>query len=154
MGSLWRISNYQSLSGEGGLHISARWHTAGRPIVYFAESPAGALVEALAHLELDEQDWPRSYRLMQVDYPDKLKVEPLEPTTKTWQSNLASSRKLGDEWLRSNRTAFARVPSAILPDTWNILFNPQHPAASELKIIRTVRADYDPRLIAKSRKWK
>lgn len=78
MASLWRISNYLSLSGEGGLHFSARWHTAGHRIVYLAESPAGALVEALVHLELGAEDWPRSYQLLQADWPDKLRAETLE----------------------------------------------------------------------------
>ncbi|MGC2621265.1 MAG: RES family NAD+ phosphorylase, partial [Acidobacteriaceae bacterium] len=104
MPSNWRISNHASLSGDGGLHYSARWHTAGHPIVYFAESPAGALVEALVHLELDEQDWPRSYRLMQVEYPDTLKIETLERKGRNWRTTLAATRKLGDEWLRSGRT--------------------------------------------------
>ena len=31
---LWRISNHASLSGEGGLHASGRWHTRGRRVVY------------------------------------------------------------------------------------------------------------------------
>ncbi|MDE3106013.1 MAG: RES family NAD+ phosphorylase, partial [Acidobacteriota bacterium] len=42
---LWRISNFRSLAGEGGLRYAGRWHTAGKPIVYLAASAAGALVE-------------------------------------------------------------------------------------------------------------
>jgi RES domain-containing protein len=153
--SLWRISNYPSLSGEGGLHYSARWHTAGQPIVYLAESPAGALVEVLVHLELDERDWPRSYNLIQVDAPDKLKIETLDPSgARNWKTNLAVTRQLGDAWLRSGRTALARVPSVILPDTWNVLLNPRHPAAAQVRIVRTVKADYDLRFFPKPRKPK
>jgi len=154
MSSLWRISNHASLSGEGGLHFAARWHTAGLPIVYFAESPAGALVEVLVHLELDEQDWTRSYRLIQAEHPDKLKMETLDPGGKNWRTSLAATRKLGDEWLHSGRTALARVPSAIVPDTWNVLLNPRHAQADQVKIVRTVRAEYDLRLMPKPRKPK
>jgi RES domain-containing protein len=150
---LWRISNYPSLSGEGGLHYAARWHTAGRRIVYLAESPAGAMIEVLVHLELDETDWPRAYRLLQVEYPADLRVETLKPTpAKSWKTSLAATRKLGDEWLRSGRSALARVPSAILPETWNVLFNPVHPNAKQVRILRTIRAEYDPRLLALSSK--
>jgi RES domain-containing protein len=155
MASLWRISNYASLDGEGGLRYAARWHTAGHRIVYFAESPAGALVEALVHLELDEQDWPRSYQLFQAEYPDKLKMETLEPRpAKGWQHKPALTRRLGDEWLRSGRSPLARVPSAILPDTWNVLLNPDHDDASQVRVVRTMRAEYDPRLIPGPRKGK
>lgn len=152
---LWRISNYLSLSGEGGLHFSARWHTAGRRVVYLAESPAGAMIEVLVHLELDEADWPRSYRLLQAEYPDGVAVETLKPATaKSWKTSLASTRKLGDEWLRSGRSALARVPSAILPETWNVLLNPDHPDAKRVRILRTLRAEYDRRLLALSDKEK
>jgi RES domain-containing protein len=153
MPSLWRISNYHSLSGDGGLQFSARWHTAGRPIVYFAESPAGAMVEALVHLEFDEQDWPRSYQLLQADYPEKLRVETLNPGgSRDWRTNVAVTRKLGDVWLRSGRSALARVPSAILPATWNVLLNPGHDEARQVRVARTVRAEYDPRLIRAPRR--
>jgi RES domain-containing protein len=152
---LWRISNHPSLSGEGGLHFSARWHTAGRRIVYLAESPAGAMVEALVHLELDETDWPRAYHLLQVEYPAGLSVETLKPTpAKSWKTSLAATRKLGDEWLSSGRSALARVPSAILPETWNILLNPDHPDSKRVTMVRAIRAEYDPRLLAASQKEK
>lgn len=152
---LWRISNYQSLSGDGGLHFSARWHTAGSRMVYLAESPAGAMIEMLVHLELDETDWPRSWHLMQVECPSDLSVETLKPVpAKSWKTSLATTRRLGDEWLRSGRSVLARVPSAILPETWNVLLNPDHPESQQVRIVRMIRAEYDPRLLALSAKAK
>ena len=152
---LWRISNYRSLSGDGGLHFSARWHSAGRRVVYLAESPAGAMIEVLVHLELDETDWPRAYHLMQVEYPADLRVEPFKPSpAKSWRTSLVATRKLGDEWLQSGRSALARVPSAILPETWNVLLNPDHRDAKRVRILRTIRAEYDPRLLAAALKEK
>ncbi|HUB18530.1 MAG TPA: RES family NAD+ phosphorylase [Acidobacteriaceae bacterium] len=152
---LWRISNYESLAGDGGLLYSARWHTAGHRIVYLAESPAGAMIEALAHLELDESDWPRSYHLIQVEYPENLRIETLKPTpAKSWKTSLAATRRLGDDWLRSRRAALARVPSAILPETWNVLLNPDHSDARQVRVVRTMRAEYDPRLLGAMAKEK
>jgi RES domain-containing protein len=145
--SLWRISGYNALSGEGGLNYSARWHTAGHRIVYLAESPAGALIEALVHAELNERSWPRLYDLMQIAVPDGLEVETLKISGgNDWKKSSSLSRALGDEWLRSKRTALARVPSAIVPNTWNFLLNQEHPAAAEVRIVETTRAEYDPRL--------
>jgi RES domain-containing protein len=145
---LWRISNYATLSGEGGLLYSARWHTSGQRIVYLAESPAGAMIEALVHLELDDADWPRSYRLMQAEHPADLRVETLKPSpVKSWKTSFAATRRLGNEWLQSQQSALARVPSAILAETWNVLLNPDHPDARRVRILRTIRAEYDPRLL-------
>lgn len=145
---LWRISNYPSLSGEGGLLYSARWHTAGQRIVYLAESPAGAMIEALVHLELDEHDWPQAYQLIQVEYADGVSVETLKPTpAKSWKASLEATHKLGDEWLRGRRSALARVPSVLLPETWNVLLNPEHREARQVRVVKTIRAEYDPRLL-------
>ena len=60
---LWRISNHAALDGRGGLLAGARWHMAGQPIVYLAESPAGSLLEVLVHLELDLDNLPKSFKL-------------------------------------------------------------------------------------------
>ena len=148
--NLWRISGFNSLSGEGGLKYSARWHTAGHRVVYLAESPAGALIEHLVHLELSEKSWPAFYDLMQVTAPDGIQVETFSlPASDAWKRLPIVTRNLGDEWLRSERTALARVPSAIMPNTWNFLLNPDHPEAAEIRIIQIARADYDPRLFAK-----
>ena len=149
---LWRISKYKSLSGEGGLRYSARWHTAGRPIVYLAESPAGAMVEVLVHLELNEHSWPSHYDLIRVAVPDRIEIETIKVTDdEGWKLDPRIGRHLGDEWLAGTRTALARVPSAILPKTWNVLLNPEHPAARKIRIVETIRAEYDPRLLAKLR---
>jgi RES domain-containing protein len=148
--NLWRISGFHSPSGEGGLKYSARWHTAGHRVVYLAESPAGALIEHLVHLELNEKSWPVFYHLMQVPAPDGMEVETLSlPAGDEWKRLPSVTRDLGNEWLRSKRTALARVPSAIMPNTWNFLLNPDHPEAAEVRIIAIARADYDARLVSK-----
>ncbi|MBV8674564.1 MAG: RES family NAD+ phosphorylase [Acidobacteriaceae bacterium] len=147
---LWRISKYSSLSGEGGLRYSARWHSAGKRIVYLAESPAGALIEVLVHMELNEKSWPRHYNLMRVTAPDDLETETIKVPGDDWRQSLRITREIGDEWLDSRRTALARVPSAILPNTWNALLNPARPTADQIRVVETIRAEYDPRLFAKS----
>lgn len=145
---LWRISNHLSLTGEGGLRYAARWHSAGRRIVYLAESPAGAMVEVLFHLELEEAELPQAYTLLEVTMPANLAAPDLIiPAGDAWKSNHSISRQLGDEWLVAGASALARVPSAILPSTFNVLLNPLHPDAQALRIAQTNRAHFDPRLL-------
>ena len=145
---LWRLSEFPNLSGEGGRLYSARWNTAGRPVTYLAASPAGALIEILVHLELDETELPPPYKLLRVAVPDNLRIEQLRvPAGESWKSDLSTTRKLGNAWLKSGRSALARVPSAILPDTFNYLLNPLHPDASRIAITEVQRAVIDPRLI-------
>lgn len=148
MPDLWRISNHRDLTGGGGLRYSARWHTAGRRVVYLAESPAGALIEVLVHLELDETDLPPAYTLLRVAVaPEVVAVDLPVPANDAWKAKLMVTRALGDEWLKSGRSALARVPSAILPDTFNLLLNPQHAQASLVAIVEATSARLDPRLL-------
>ena len=108
-----------------------------------AESAAGALVESLVHTELNERNWARSYDLMQVAAPDDIEIETLNvPADDDWKRLPIITRGLGDGWLDSKRTALARVPSAILPNTWNVLLNPEHLAAGQNQDHETTRADY------------
>lgn len=147
MRTLWRISNHASLTGEGGLRYAARWHSAGSRIVYLARSPAGAMIEVLVHLELDRSELPRSYTLLQCLVPDIVKVTFLKPPPgEAWKQDLSITRLLGDTWLLQGKTALARVPSAILPNTYNYLLNPGHKSASEIRIAAVTQPSFDLRL--------
>ena len=145
---LWRISNHTTLAGRGGLLASARWHTQGRPIVYLAQSPAGALTEVLVHLELEPDDLPRSYKLLKVEVPGDVAVArvDLAALPKRWKDKLTITRTIGDKWLASRKTALLRVPSVIVPETFNVLLNPEHPDARRIKVLSHQRYPWDERL--------
>ena len=145
---LWRISNHVSLDGRGGLVASARWHSQGRPIVYLAATPAGALVEALVNLELDPAAMPASYTLLKIEAPDDISIARIaaDSLPENWQQDLVWSRSRGDEWLAAGQQALLEVPSAILPDTCNLLLNPLHPDAQRLRILAHQSYAYDRRL--------
>jgi RES domain-containing protein len=146
---LWRISDFLDLNGAGGLYYSARWHTIGHRVVYLAESPAGALIELLVHLE-DESEVPQPYNLLRVAAPENQQMETLaSPQGEDWKQNLAETQDIGDAWLRSRICALARVPSAVLPNTYNYLLNPEHPDAGLFQIAEVVSAEFDPRLLRK-----
>jgi RES domain-containing protein len=146
---LWRISNHATLSGEGGLIASARWHTQGHPILYLAETPAGALLEVLVHLELNPAHLPRSYKLLKAEAPDDISLRTIGKAdlSQNWTQDLLATRTLGDEWLRSRATALLRVPSAILPETFNVLLNPHHADAARLCIVSHRDYPWDKRLL-------
>ncbi len=145
---LWRISNHPDLKGRGGLFASARWHTQGRPVVYLAETPSGALTEVLVHLELDPDRMPDSYKLLKLEAPDGISLRRLKSSelSSNWKSNLLITRDIGDEWLASSSTALLRVPSAIVPETFNVLLNPLHPDAEKIRVVWHRKYPWDKRL--------
>lgn len=134
---VWRISNYLELSGQGGLRAAARWHNAGKPIVYTASSPSSALLEVLVHLELNDFEYlPNSYRLLKIDVPNGLAVNEVDENKfdTTWRKQTEMTRAIGDEWLRDLSSALLAVPSAIVPHTQNYLINPAHRDAKQIKV--------------------
>jgi RES domain-containing protein len=146
---LWRISNHRTLDGRGGLLASARWHTKGRPIVYLAESPTGALAEALVHLELDPNNLPPHYKLLKAEAPDNISVRRVTAADlpRNWVRDEVATRTIGDEWLASQKTALLRVPSALAPETFNVLLNPLHPEAARVKVVEYREYPWDRRLL-------
>src|SRR4051794_13276035 len=129
---LWRISNHASLTGDGGLYASGRWHTRGTRVVYLADHPASALLEIMVHLEVDAEDLPSHYQLLGIDVPDDVAVTALTDLPDNWREDTNWTRARGDAWLRGNDSALWRVPSAIVPNAANYLFNPAHADARRI----------------------
>jgi RES domain-containing protein len=119
--------------------------------VYLAESVAGALLEILVHLELSPIRLPKSYRLLKVEAPDDFSIEELSATDlgETWINDQTLTRTLGDKWLVSRRTALLRVPSAIAPETFNVLLNSAQEGTRKLRIVSHREYPWDLRLISK-----
>jgi RES domain-containing protein len=149
MTTLWRISNFSDLCGKGGRGFSARWHTAGRLIVYLADCPAGALLERIVHMTdmVEDAFLPQFYQLLKVVVPDELAMKPLNTIAPVdWKEHPEFTRSLGDAWLASRETALARVPSVIAPQSWNYLLNPEHPDAEKIVVAEVIRERFDNRL--------
>ncbi len=146
---LWRISNHLSLAGDGGLRASGRWHTRGRRIVYCAQSAAAALLESLVHFEIDIDALPTRYRLLKLVAPDDLGVEQVgsDALPRDWVERTDVTRAIGDGWLRRAGAALLAVPSAIVPETFNVLLNPVHPDAPRIVVARASDHAVDPRLL-------
>jgi len=147
MTTLWRISEHSDLSGEGGLRASARWHTRGKPIVYLGDSPSSCMVERLVHLFDTEGDLPETYNLLEIEASDSASISPLLQFVDTdWKERSEITRKAGDDWLLSATSPLARVPSAIVPRTWNYLLNPLHADAPQVRIVSVIRERFEARL--------
>ena len=146
---LWRVSNYQTLDGVGGLYVSGRWHTRGHPILYCTLNPATALLETLVHIEIDSEDRPERFQVLRIEGPDSLSTEKVEARSLSpdWAVDMSITQSIGDRWLRGGRSLLLQVPSVLVPETWNMLVNPQHAEANRLKVTATYEHAFDVRLL-------
>jgi RES domain-containing protein len=146
---LWRISNHADLLGAGGMRAGARWHSAGHPVVYCSEHPALALLERLAHLEIDDaNDLPTTYKLLMIEFSEEVATGVLDIATlpPDWSRNVPLTRTIGDNWLARKETALLAVPSVVAPFSTNYLLNPAHPDAARIRIAKTEDFSFDQRL--------
>ncbi len=150
---LWRISNHLSLAGDGSLRTPGRWHTRGRRVVYCAQSPAAALLEILVHFEIDLQDLPVRYRLLKIEARDDAHIErvSVDQLPPDWLERTEVTRAIGDRWLTRGSAALLIVPSAIVPQTFNVLLNPAHQDARRIVIVDAAEHAVDPRLLKSTR---
>jgi RES domain-containing protein len=143
---LWRISRHRDLDGLGGLRAPGRWHERGLPVVYLAETAAGALLEVCVHTAAN--DVPPSYTLLEVSVPTTTSVATVDLASlpQDWSEDLEATRAIGSQWLRSTRSALLRVPSVLVPATFNVLLNPAHPDSKQIAISSILEYPFDPRL--------
>jgi len=143
---LWRISRHRDLDGLGGLRAPGRWHERGLPVVYLAETAAGALLEVCVHTAAN--DVPPSYTLLEVTVPPSIAIETLDVDSlpQDWTENLEATRVIGSEWLRSIRSPLLRVPSVLAPATFNVLLNPAHLDSKQIAITSVLEYPFDRRL--------
>jgi RES domain-containing protein len=146
---LWRVSNYQTLDGVGGLYVSGRWHTKGHPVVYCTLNPATALLETLVHIEIDSDDRPERFQVLRIECPDSLSVELIEALSlpMDWAQDISFTQAIGDRWLSEKRSLLLQVPCVLVPETSNVLVNPQHPEANLLKLVAMYEHAFDARLL-------
>lgn len=146
---LWRISDFATLSGEGGLLAPGRWHSQGRRIVYSTDHPGSALVELLVRFQIGVNDIPDWYQLLAVEVPETVSAATLELSDlpPEWRQDRTLTQSIGDRWLSDTSTALLRVPSAIVPASFNWLLNPLHPDAASVTIADVVKVPIDPRLL-------
>ena len=142
---LWRISRHRDLSGVGGLRANGLWHYAGQPIIYLSENPASALLEVCVHTA--SNDVPPEFTLLRIEGPEIVTPAVLANSLPNgWQSLTDVTREIGARWLRSNDSVLLKVPSAIVPETVNVLFNPLHPDAKRFRITDALTYPFDTRL--------
>jgi RES domain-containing protein len=141
-------SGDEAMSGEGGLHASARWHNKGRRIVYTATSTPLATLEIAVNLR--KSTLIPAYKVIEVDVPDD-QVLKLTPTDLPpgWDETTAEplvSRSVGDLWLKSKITLGLMVPSVVVPEQYNVLINPLHPDFGQVKYGEPLDFPFDPRI--------
>ena len=113
--------------GTGAKLTGGRWNSPGRPVIYAAETFAGALLEVLVHANLGRV--PRTHAVIEITIPESVSIETVRPEAiPGWDApDQIASREFGDHWLQELRSAVLLVPSFVARGhERNVLINPAH----------------------------
>ena len=136
---LWRITRKDrvqgAFTGKGAAKHGGRWNEKGTPIVYTAESLAGAMVELLAYYKDVRSLETRVYFRVELDEELMLALDP-GALPDDWRvfPYPASTQKIGTRWFNDAPSVGLRVPSVLVPETFNVLLNPEHSDFGQAKI--------------------
>ncbi|MEI7842027.1 MAG: RES family NAD+ phosphorylase [Gallionellaceae bacterium] len=148
----WRIAKRDHAldrQGTGARLSGGRWNSVGIPVVYAGLTPEIAAMEKLVHTG---EFLPKDLVLAIINLPndDRLYQRYVVKDLPVGWNALPSSTaaiSLGDKFLLTASHLGLIVPSAIMPEAFNILLNPRHPAF-EAVTISIVRAfEFDSRLL-------
>jgi RES domain-containing protein len=156
--ALWRIAMASrtlpatDLGGRGAERSGGRWNNPGRPVVYASSSIALACLETVVHFNAG--GLPLNRELVHIEVPDDVWAARLVRTAaelpRGWDEMPAGpvSAEVGNAWLDGLHSALLVVPSAIVPEEFNVLLNPRHAWAARLTAAVLRRWSYDGRLLA------
>jgi RES domain-containing protein len=147
----WRIVKAKhattAFSGEGARIFEGRWNSAGVRMVYCSENLALAVLEILAHTRpVTMHDKFRAFRV--VFDESLMDVVDLKNLPKGWDAQPPGpdSKQIGDDWIKSERSAVLALPSVLVPLERTFLLNPKHRDFAKIKIKDVGEFVLDPRL--------
>src|SRR5688572_17777168 len=112
------------------LHASgnpARWNSKDVKVIYAAHSRALACLENVVHRT--SRGLQANFKTLLIEVPDDIKIDALQRKNliRGWQAfdHMPYTQSLGDEWIKSKNSVVFKVPSAVIPEEFNYLINPE-----------------------------
>ena len=146
---IWRIvkAKYarEAFDGRGAKSYGGRWNHPGKLVVYASDSLPLAALELFVHLE--GQPYFK-LNTISANISANTEITQIEKLPKNWHSFPApmSTKDIGSKWLNSNQTAVLKVPSVMIPDSYNYLLNPLHPNFNEIITNKPEPFNFDPKM--------
>ncbi|MDY0076224.1 MAG: RES family NAD+ phosphorylase [Bacteroidales bacterium] len=147
---LSRTKYADQLSGIGASLKGGRWNSKGTAIIYTAFNRSLAMAEVAVHFSLSML--PQDYKMLTIYVPDDLAILhlPGSDLPENWNSFPYHSRSqhFGDDFIRQNKFALLKVPSAVTKGDFNLLINPFHPDFDRIFIIENEAFPFDNRIFS------
>ena len=125
-----------------------RWNLEGEEVIYASSSRSLACLENMVQRKGRGDNL--KYSTMVIYLPDtssvlRVNLSDLPPD---WNqgSDFGDCQSIGSEWFRKKKSLLLKVPSAVIPDEFNVVIHTRHPEFSEVSLIKVLPFSFDKRL--------
>jgi len=146
---IYRITKKKRASdihGTGAVLYPGRWNKKGTPVLYTGETKDIALLENIVHtppMFLPDLD------ILTIEIPDDSITEIKESDLPAnWFKYPAPAilAEIGEEWVAKGDTIALKVPSSVIPTSFNYILNCNHKDYHKVKVLDHKQFRFDPRL--------
>lgn len=121
-----------------------RWNSADTQVAYGGEHLALNALELLTYW--GHYPTMRGYQLFTLDIRSEDVEDVLSRRPDINPSDYSQTRRYGDAWVEEARSLALKVPSVVLPMSYNYLINPQHPAFDPDAVTAHGAFEYEDRI--------
>ena len=128
--------------------MRGRWNSSGNKVVYASETVALALLENM--IRRQGVGFNSDFKIMFIEIPDDTVIESVTETDLEagWRdpNDYSQCQPLGDRWFGAGKALVLKVPSAVMPLSYNFVVNTLHPDYSDVALVEVTDLVPDPRI--------
>lgn len=130
--------------------MAGRWNSAGKKVIYCAESIALAFLENMVRRQ--GVGFNDDFKIMIIEIADNLEITAINSANleEGWRDfkDYFKCQFLGDQWYDAGKTPILKVPSAVLPEAYNYVINTMHVDYKKVQLLATTDLVPDERIEA------
>lgn len=145
---VYRIVHKKYSSDLFASGLKGRWNSAGKKVIYTAESIPLAFLENMVRRQ--GVGFNRDFKVLFIDIPDKIKLSSVKVSEleNGWGhvKDYSKCQPIGNKWYDDRKTVILKVPSAILPDAFNYVINTELSDYSKVRLVEVTDLVPDERI--------
>jgi RES domain-containing protein len=130
--------------------MAGRWNGAGKKVIYCAELIALAFLENM--IRRQGVGFNDDFKIMIIEIPDDVGITIINSAALQtgWRDfkDYAVCQPLGDQWYDRGSTLLLKVPSLVLPQSFNYVINTRHVDFTKVQLIASTELVPDERIEA------
>lgn len=130
--------------------MRGRWNSSGNKVIYASETVALALLENMVRRQ--GVGFNSDFKITFIEIPDDTVIESITETDLEagWRdpNDYSQCQPLGDRWFSAGKALVLKVPSSVMPLSYNFVVNTLHPDYSDVALVEVTDLVPDPRIEA------